>query len=300
MIPDQALTFSELLKVVDFKYTDTAALAILVWDYLLTFQSEIDLIWRSHWSIVKILFLLTRYMPAVDVTLVIRYQFASSLSEHDCRILYDVAGWIIMAGITVAELILLYRTWALWGGSRRMGIILILLGIGLTISSSYVEYLFLRGTEFVMRQPPLPSCIVSSKHGVLAISFVFIIATETVVLTLTLAKYAQHYRSHTKSTILNVLFRDGVLFYCYLLGFSILNLAFILTASKDAADALIVLQRVLHSSFSARILLNLREAQQLEGLSCLSTSPFASNFEEPFSYLTSVQSSTSEFFFESQ
>lgn len=35
------------------------------YDYLLTFEQEVSLIWPSPWNVVKILFLTTRYTPFV-------------------------------------------------------------------------------------------------------------------------------------------------------------------------------------------------------------------------------------------
>ena len=37
-----------------------------VYDYLLTFPLEISFVWPARWTAIKVLFLLTRYMPFVD------------------------------------------------------------------------------------------------------------------------------------------------------------------------------------------------------------------------------------------
>jgi len=84
------------------------------------------------------------------------------------------------------------------------------------------------------------------------------------VLILTLIKGVQHYRLAGNRGFVAVLYRDGVLFYFYLLGFSIVNLLVIITAPRDLADILATLQRVLHSSLSARVLMNLRDARLRE------------------------------------
>lgn len=51
-----------------------------VLDYLLTFDLEISLIWKSNWSIMKVLFLLARYMPFADLILIF-YRKEASLSQ---------------------------------------------------------------------------------------------------------------------------------------------------------------------------------------------------------------------------
>lgn len=42
-----------------------------IYDYLLTFGREASLVWRSPWSIVKILFLLARYTPFVSISAIL-------------------------------------------------------------------------------------------------------------------------------------------------------------------------------------------------------------------------------------
>lgn len=43
-----------------------AAVAMFVYDYLLTLEMEIELVWRSKWNWIKYLYLFQRYLPFVD------------------------------------------------------------------------------------------------------------------------------------------------------------------------------------------------------------------------------------------
>ena len=40
---------------------------MFIWDYILTFGMEVDLVWRSKWNFVKGLYLLQRYLPFTDI-----------------------------------------------------------------------------------------------------------------------------------------------------------------------------------------------------------------------------------------
>lgn len=44
---------------------------IQAYDYGITFDSELSLIWAAPWSLVKALFLLTRYLPFVEMVLIL-------------------------------------------------------------------------------------------------------------------------------------------------------------------------------------------------------------------------------------
>jgi hypothetical protein len=42
-----------------------------MFDYLLTFRDEVELVWKSRWSTGKLLFFLTRYPVFIDTALVL-------------------------------------------------------------------------------------------------------------------------------------------------------------------------------------------------------------------------------------
>ncbi|KAF9448451.1 hypothetical protein P691DRAFT_781032 [Macrolepiota fuliginosa MF-IS2] len=45
-----------------YQYVDGIALAIYVYDYILTFSEEVELVWASNWTVMKTGFLLDRYL----------------------------------------------------------------------------------------------------------------------------------------------------------------------------------------------------------------------------------------------
>lgn len=40
-----------------------------LYDYLLTFRMEVELVWKANWTATKALFLLNRYLPLFDLVL---------------------------------------------------------------------------------------------------------------------------------------------------------------------------------------------------------------------------------------
>ena len=47
------------------------ACALFLWDYILTFGMEVDLVWKSKWNFMKGLYLFQRYSPFIDIMCVI-------------------------------------------------------------------------------------------------------------------------------------------------------------------------------------------------------------------------------------
>lgn len=48
------------------KVSTVAACVLFVWDYILTFGLEVQYIWKSRWTVVKVVYLIQRYLPFVD------------------------------------------------------------------------------------------------------------------------------------------------------------------------------------------------------------------------------------------
>ncbi|KAH8102028.1 hypothetical protein BXZ70DRAFT_47824 [Cristinia sonorae] len=256
-------------------YLDVVSAALLVYDFLLTFHAEVRLIWPSRWNLIKVLFFLTRYLPFIDISLVLFYQTKTNITVETCKKAYYPAGWLIVIGITLAEIILMIRTWAIWGRSRRIAICLGVACVSLLVPVLVIEHLWLKTLVFSpYPSPATPGCLLTGGSSIIAVSFIIVIIFETFVLVLTLIKGVQHYRLAGNRDLVAVLYRDGVLFYIYLFIISIINFIVIVAAPRELADILAIFQRVMHSCLSARVLLNLREARERETrLTSLNSTP---------------------------
>jgi len=51
-----------------------ASSTIFIWDYILTFSMEVDLVWKSEWNVMKGLYLLQRYLPFIDTIWLVLYR----------------------------------------------------------------------------------------------------------------------------------------------------------------------------------------------------------------------------------
>ncbi|KAJ3482312.1 hypothetical protein NLI96_g7065 [Meripilus lineatus] len=198
-----AIPFRSFERLRAETYTDAAAAALLIWDYFLTFDLEVSLMWPSEWSIIKILFFLTRYLPFFDVTLVMYYQIKPNITEETCRRTYEPAGWLIVIGIIIAEIILVVRTWAIWGRGKRIGYALLAASILAVVPVLVIENIFLKSIVFSPHPgPATPGCLLTSANPIIALSFVVVIVFETFVLVLTLIKGVQQCKLRNHDIIL--------------------------------------------------------------------------------------------------
>jgi len=55
---------------------------MFLWDYILTFEMEVDLVWKSKWNFMKGLYFFQRYLPFIDIIwfiLICQYDVVSYL-----------------------------------------------------------------------------------------------------------------------------------------------------------------------------------------------------------------------------
>ncbi|KAF8979973.1 hypothetical protein BDQ17DRAFT_1432736 [Cyathus striatus] len=102
-----------------------ASLSLWVFEHLITMDMEITHIWESpNWSIIKILFVYTRYSTYVDVALGVIVQFLPPQSSSSCKVTSYATIWCLIIGVTFSDLILTLRVWAVWNKTRIMTIML--------------------------------------------------------------------------------------------------------------------------------------------------------------------------------
>ncbi|KAF8527240.1 hypothetical protein JB92DRAFT_2699021, partial [Gautieria morchelliformis] len=252
------------------------AAAILTYDYMLTVEREARLVWRVPWNVGKALFFLTRYPVFADTFMVLYHQFAV-MSPAACHGIFKAIGYLLGVGTLIAESILAVRTWVIWERNRRVGAVLIVALVGFWIPIFYFLSLSLNSLvcDCGPSQPNMPGCFRFKQNPILWVVFVFLMTFETLILGLTLLKGVEHWDTklkvrRTQSTLVSVLYRDGIMNYIYLCLLSIVNVVVLLTAPHGYSTLLTATQRALHSVLSARILLHLREAAVMRGKSTMS------------------------------
>ncbi|KAH8797614.1 hypothetical protein DL96DRAFT_1478387, partial [Flagelloscypha sp. PMI_526] len=202
-----------------------------IWDYLLTFDLELSLIWSKKFSAGTVLFLLTRYLPLMDILVSIQLQDAGN-SQDACPGPYAAIVWLDVVGIQIAELILVLRTWALYGQNKWVltglltwqGASLVYCGVA---NQGVIQSIVWGGPEL----SGIPGCSILSAdklRGRIAGNYVGIVALETVILILTCIRAFRS--TGSGSLLIQIIHRDGLVFYFFILGTSVVNLVVLFTA----------------------------------------------------------------------
>lgn len=89
---------------------------LLVYDYLLTFDDEIQYIWNSPWTPVKIVYLLNRYGVLLGQTIVCAQEVgAFEVSQRACEIYAIFLGVHIVLSLETGHILVILRAWVIWG-----------------------------------------------------------------------------------------------------------------------------------------------------------------------------------------
>ncbi|KAH9857025.1 hypothetical protein C2E23DRAFT_881512 [Lenzites betulinus] len=243
------------------------AYTTLYYDYLLTFSDEVEYFWKSaSLSIISVLFVVNRYLGLLGPLPLLTEYFAN-LPEHtyvDVHHTYHQAYALASQGIVAVMLVI--RTYALYNRSRR---ILYLL-VGTHVSGALVCLVaVLLSVSPVNTITPLPftyaACdlsLTNNQANHLVIAWSAMLWFDTTIFTLTLVQ-ALRMRRHFPGGLLEVMFRDGTVYYGFMVASNVSNIiTFLITRTNSPLKGMdTTLTNVLSTTLTSRIILNLRNPE---------------------------------------
>ncbi|KAF7291319.1 hypothetical protein MIND_01276200 [Mycena indigotica] len=247
---------TEVLKVRLIPSTLVACCTILVYDWLLTLHREVAAIWSHPRSIGTVIFLVNRYLPFVDVWISTTTRF-QHVSPEACLVRNRIVGWMSLIGVCISEAILMLRTYAIWGRSRSVMIILCVVWVATVIPGLIITQFEL--TTLIYTPTANVGCNLVQAGTIIIYAYVLLMISETAVVVLTALRAYRDLRNRSlHRSWITQLYKDGMLFYIYLLAISIANVLVPILGPEYMANWLASLQRVLHSVLTTRVLLLIR------------------------------------------
>ncbi|KAJ7346214.1 hypothetical protein DFH08DRAFT_961659 [Mycena albidolilacea] len=169
------------------------------------------------------------------------------------RLLMIISPGLLVLGIFLSEVILMLRTWALWDRRRMVLIWLIILGTCTLVASIVTTQLELESLDYITTTGV--GCTLAKASSIIIFSYLSVTILETMVLT---AVRAYRDLRYSRLPWLIQLYRDGILFFIYLLMISLANILVPILAPSMFSNWLASPQRVLHSVLCSRVLLHIR------------------------------------------
>ncbi|KAG0692487.1 hypothetical protein DFH29DRAFT_1073713 [Suillus ampliporus] len=135
------------------------ACAGLIYDWVLTFGQEVELIWRQRWSLMTFLYLSVRYLgivyavvptiPLIDggwvrflTGLLVQYDDC-----HRCLIMYLTQDWMSIVVNAILDVIIITRLHAMYQRSRQVLILLIVVFLFVNLFNGVVAAISVRNVS---------------------------------------------------------------------------------------------------------------------------------------------------------
>ncbi|KAI0777777.1 hypothetical protein BD413DRAFT_188667 [Trametes elegans] len=233
-----------------------AAIAFLVWDMLISFDREVEYIWRGPNGWVKWTFLLVRHVPyllqGTVLTLVALVGHTWRSSQCRAWIAYQLISIEVL--VVVVEVLLIVRVYAMYNRNRAVLILVLSLFVGEIVAMCTILALSIPKISYTA------GCLITSAPRIFPTYWTISLAFETTLFALTLLKFfttvvASQLR---KQSILYILVRDGTWAYAIIFAVMLLNTLMYQIEHNTLAGVFYFWEISVMSFAGSHVLLNLR------------------------------------------
>jgi len=262
-----------LTGVAATKYSTGASLAFLLYDYVLTLDSEMTFVWNMRWSSGKAIFFFNRYFGLFTMLFNAIILFNDSLKPKFCQ--GFIAWEVISSGIIIlsAEMILVARIHAVYDRSRKLLIFLASIWIAELINMTVLDVLVLHLAAKLQSSLKLPNEALPisglSLKGCFVVTFpayffmwIPPLAFETILYLLMAYKVWRIYRVDRSNPLLMLLIRDSFLYFLSNFAILLINCLLWVQAGNQPTDLIGVAvgwSVAIPCAMGSRLLLNIRE-----------------------------------------
>ncbi|KAF8126694.1 hypothetical protein EV363DRAFT_1267891 [Boletus edulis] len=119
---------SVLELIVLNNYASLVVVIAAIYDYILTFSKEIEYVWCKRWTWVSTMFVVVRYIGFCWI--ILSALTGSSLLPGPLEVsnaVFEIVRWAFAVVLSAADLVMILRVYAMWGRSRTILYILLLI-----------------------------------------------------------------------------------------------------------------------------------------------------------------------------
>ncbi|KAG2359703.1 hypothetical protein BDR07DRAFT_1414474 [Suillus spraguei] len=195
-----------------------------IYDYVCSLHEEWSFLLQSHWSKVKALYIVTRYIPFLIIVTILYESSIPNDSQDKCRLLANINSALGMISVIASESFFVLRTCALWSNNRIL--LAAMLFSFVTFVGGSVGIAFSTTATAAFATSPIPGitgCYQSSDVIELFIPFLLLFIFELALMTLTLIRAIQNWQINP-SHLYIVLVKHNIFYYACGFLFSVANI----------------------------------------------------------------------------
>ncbi|KAG0701883.1 hypothetical protein DFH29DRAFT_533952 [Suillus ampliporus] len=206
-----------------YTYIYASMATFWTYDYACSLHQEWNFLLRSRWSKVKGLYVVARYVPFLLFTGHLYLNFIPRENSEKCENLNNICSCFSLLSVICSECFFVLRTCALWNNNRFVVVPTVTFFLAVAVASVSIYFSNIATAPFASSAiPGITGCYQSSNSVQLFIPFLLLLALELGLMTLTLIRSVQSWRT-TKSPMYAVLVNHNAFYYACGLSFSTAN-----------------------------------------------------------------------------
>ncbi|KIJ58214.1 hypothetical protein HYDPIDRAFT_103105, partial [Hydnomerulius pinastri MD-312] len=220
-------------------------------------RQKVQHVWGRRWEVTRMVFTASRYLPFISAVM----SFYGADTPRNA--LYTDLNLVFHSlSIIFAEGLLILRTHALWGRSRRLLIGLLALGtirVRITVCHHLTPKCYISLLNLRIAYYPSACEFHTSRDG--AFQYIFLMVYEMILQSLSSLKRFRFYRD-VHSPTLSSLYWGSMSYMFWIIDIQLHTTSCSCHLQIAYIDSLDTAQLVIHSVLASRILFNLRESDQ--------------------------------------
>lgn len=235
------------------------AVTILFYDFILTFGDEVELVWKTTYSPINILFIANRYFAIMACTICIVALFSPNWSLSRCQHFAKFEGVFTEVVVLISEIMLIMRVYAV---HKKNNLVLLLLSSIWTAQLCLMSFTLRNsGPVIIPRTSVTFGCVLVPNPNIGDLDLFFIVPSVVFDgVTIILLLWGLYSRTENKNTssLFRVLLRDGVLYFAVVVFVNTAWISTGLTLATDLKNILAVPSTVMTNVLISRLTLNLK------------------------------------------
>ncbi|TFK33408.1 hypothetical protein BDQ12DRAFT_691220 [Crucibulum laeve] len=252
------------------RYAQLASSSIILYEHLITLDSEVELIWKSSWSAGKALFLINRYYSLFSVIFNNYAFFSNTLTDSFCRHFFQWQGWTGLLACMIAEIILQMRLYALYSLNKK---VLVLMSSSFIIASAAAATIMgsvlmkITASAVVLPGTAGMFCVPSGVSDKFYTFWIPMLAFETLLCALALVRGFQSFTSdgplfRSGRHLVSILIRDSVLYFLVICATYLTCLLVWISAPTSLLEVPIGFSVAMSCVLTNRVVLNVRSVSR--------------------------------------
>ncbi|KAG2114351.1 uncharacterized protein F5147DRAFT_679188 [Suillus discolor] len=206
-----------------YTYIYTSAATFWTYDYACSLDQELAFLIQSRWTKVKGLYILTRYTPFFLFVSHLYLNFVPDNNPDKCQMINNICSCFSLISVICSECFFIIRTYALWNHNKVVLVAMLAGFLAVIVASVGILFSATANAPFETSTiSNITGCYQSTGSDELFVPFVLLFALELGLISLTLVRAIQSWRT-ARTPLYDVLLKHNIFYYVCGLFFSTVN-----------------------------------------------------------------------------